>query len=203
MIDAEIKARYIDQLAGLKHVISVSQSRVHSVEPDLLFYDNQNVFLKAYLVSACSLLEAFIQDLAAAYVDEMRARVCAANLPRNLVAWAIEQEKTKAEFTPFVIQKTRKDISDMVSPNYWKTMTAFSKVGIDLTGSGIEGFKDLIVARVEKRNKIVHHNDDALDLSLADIAETVDRFQEYIDCLFSAVSNDPHLKVGEPTALPA
>mgnify|MGYP001803630016 CR=1 FL=1 len=60
-VDA-ILDKFIGQLDALEKVMSMSESRAISDQPDILFYENQNVFTKAYLVSACSILEAFIQD---------------------------------------------------------------------------------------------------------------------------------------------
>lgn len=159
-----------------------------------MFYEHQNVFIKSYLVSACSILEAFIQDLAVGYVDQIQEKINAANLPLNLVTWFAEHEKAKLEFKTFLARKTRKDISDMVSPNYWKTMQAFTRIGIDLSKSEVASFKDVITSTIEKRNKIVHHNDDASDLSFVDVISTINVFEEYMNCIFSAVLNDPYIK---------
>lgn len=55
-------------------------------------------------------------------------------------------------------------------------------------------FKDYISSTIEKRNKIVHHNDDASDLSLTDVIVTIQKFKIYSGVLFGAVCADPHLK---------
>lgn len=73
-------------------------------------------------------------------------------------------------------------------------MQAFNRIGIDLSTSEISKYKDFIASIVEKRNKIVHNNDDALDLSFSDIVAAIDQFESYTDCLFKAVCSDPHLK---------
>lgn len=194
MIDTALLANFQAQFDGLKSVVIESAGRAIQDPPDALFYDHQNVFIKAYLVSACSMLEAFIQDLAYAYVDIIQNKINATNLPFNMVIWAADHEKAKPEFKPFIAMKEKKDVSDLISPNYYKTIKAFSKVGIDLSSSDIDSFKDLIISKVEKRNKIVHHNDEALDLSFSDIVDTIDKFKEYTICLFECVSADPHLQ---------
>ena len=141
------------------------------------------------------MLEAFIQDLAYAYLDKLQAKINSANLPFNLVVWLAENEKAKLEFKTFEANKKRKDISALISPNYWKTMQAFQRVGIDLSASTISEYKDFVATTVEKRNKIIHHNDDALDVSFSDIVTAIDSFRKYAECLFKAVCADPHLKV--------
>lgn len=194
MIDAALLSNFLGQFDKLKEVVGESSTRSIADPPDNLFYENQNVFIKLYLVSACSMLEAFIQDLASSYIDEIQSRINSANLPFNFVVWVAEYEKAKLEFKSFESKKNKSDISDLISPNYWKTMKSFQRIGIDLSASDISNYKDFISATVEKRNKIVHHNDDALDLSFSDIAVTIDEFKKYADCLFKAVCADPHLK---------
>jgi hypothetical protein len=108
--------------------------------------------------------------------------------------WIAEHEKAKLEFKAFEAKKSQKDISELMSPNYWKTVQAFKRVGIDLSASDISNYRDFITTIVEKRNNIVHHNDDALDLSFSDVVNTIDRFRGYVECLFKAVCADAHLK---------
>lgn len=166
--------------------------------PDELFYNNQNVFVKSYLVSACSILEAFVQDVASEYMLSVQERINSANLPHNFVSWVVGHEKASLEFKRFTGSKVRKDISDMVSPSYWKTMKAFERIGIDISKPEVSAFKDYVVAIVEKRNKIVHHNDDALDLSFSDVIAAIDQFKAYSQCLFDAILLDPHLATAPP-----
>lgn len=195
MITVELLQVYHSQLDGLRQVVSASQARSLDEPPDELFYNNQNVFVKSYLVSACSILEAFVQDVASEYMLAVQERINSANLPHNFVAWVVGHEKATLEFKRFIGAKVRKDISDMVSPNYWKTMKAFERIGIDISKPEVAAFKEYVVSIVEKRNKIVHHNDDALDLSFSDIIEAIDQFKAYSQCLFNAILQDPHLVV--------
>lgn len=194
MIDDALLTKFLAQFDNLKQVVAASSARSIEDPPDILFFDHQNVFIKSYLVNACSMLEAFIQDLASAYVNELQAKINSANLPFNLVVWIAEHEKAKLAFKPFEAKKTKRDISDLVSPSYWRTMQAFERIGIDLSHSDVLVFKDFIATTVEKRNRIVHHNDDALDLSFSDVVTTINTFSEYATCLFKAVCADPHLK---------
>lgn len=194
MINDALLARFLDQFDNLKAVVAESSARAIIDPPDSLFYDHQNVFVKAYLVSACSMLEAFIQDLAEAYVEQIQSKINSANLPFNFVIWVAEHEKAKLEFKPFEAKKNKKDISDLISPNFWKTIKAFERIGINLSSSETSKYKDFMISIVEKRNRIVHYNDDALDLSFSDIVNVIDQFKEYTDCLFKFVCADPHLK---------
>ncbi|WP_157864190.1 HEPN domain-containing protein [Gluconacetobacter diazotrophicus] len=87
-------------------------------------------------------------------------------------------------------------IEDMISPNYWKTMKAFDRVGINLQGSSVEQFKDEITTTVLKRNRIVHHNDEASDISFGDVVNKIDLFKKYCQCLFFVVSANTHIEKG-------
>lgn len=197
MIDNALLDNFLVQFDGLRSVVIESAGRAIEDPHDALFYDNQNVFIKAYLVSACSMLEAFIQDLAYAYVEIIQNKIKATKLPFNMVIWVTNHDKAKPEFKPLISNKVKKDISDLISPNYYKTIKAFEKIGIDLSDSDIESFKDLITSRVEKRNKIVHHNDDALDLSFRDVVDTIDNFKEYSVCLFNSVNANPYISAAQ------
>jgi hypothetical protein len=196
VIEAELLTKFLGQFDNLRNVVVESGARSIGDPPDILFYEHQNVFIKSYLVSACSMLEAFIQDVANAYVNEIQNRINSANLPFNFIVWIAEHEKAKLEFKAFEAKKEKKDISNLISPSYWKTLKAFDRLGIDLSSSDLSNYKELIITKVEKRNKIVHDNDDALDLSFSDIVETIDQFKAYIECLFEAVCADPHLRSG-------
>jgi hypothetical protein len=195
VIDAALLNTYHSQLDGLRQVVSLSEGRSMSEPPDPLFYENQNVFIKSYLVSACSILEAFIQDIASEYMLFIQNRLNAANLPHNFVGWVSGYEKATLEFKPFIGGKIKKDFSDMVSPNYGKTVKAFQRIGIDISKPQIEQFKDYVGSVVDKRNKIVHHNDAALDLSFSDIVDAIDQFKAYTQSLFDTIIDDPHLTV--------
>lgn len=185
---------FTSQFNNLRLVVEQSADRVISDPPDPLFIENQNVFIKSYLVSACSILEAFIQDLAISYVDHLQARVNALNLPYNFINWVANHEKAQLEFSAFEGKKERKDISDLVSPNYHKTKKAFERIGIDIATEAVLSHKDFVSSIVTKRNLIVHHNDKASDLSFDDIIAAIDTFIVYANCLHDRVCSDPNLK---------
>jgi len=192
-MDGNIILIYHSQFDKLRQVVTESYKRSISDPPDALFYDQQNVFIKSYLVGACSILEAFIQDLAELYVKQIQERVNAANLPFNFVVWVSNHDKAKLSYKRFEASIGKKEISELISPNYWKTMRAFERVGIDLSASSVDDFKDFVASTVDKRNKIVHHNDQASDVSFIDIIAAIDEFKKYTRCLFDAVAADPHI----------
>lgn len=193
MIDETLLNGFIVQFDNLAVVVKESAARVIAENPDTLFYDNQNVFIKSYLVSACSILEAFIQDLAICCADMMQDKINAINLPFNFINWVAEHDKANLKFASFVGGRTSKDISDMISPNYHKTINTFRRIGVDVICEGVVSHKDFISSIVEKRNKIVHHNDAASDLSFPDIIIAIDNFKMYSTCLYTVVRGNPHL----------
>ena len=195
MISIILLQTYHGQLDRLRQVVIASEQRAIGDPPDPLFYENQNVFIKSFLVGACSVLEAFIQDIASEYMLIIQGRINSANLPHNFVAWVSGHEKASLEFKTFAGAKVRKNISDMISPNYWKTKETFERIGIDISRPEIDTFKEYLITIVEKRNKIVHHNDEASDLSFNDIVSAIDQFKAYTQCLFDAISADQHLNV--------
>lgn len=194
MIDPEILSNYQAQMTNLRTVVVESEARVLSEEPDLLFLDNQNVFIKSYVVSACSILEAFVQDLLFSCNTILQTKINQMNLPINFVNWLAENDKPKKKFAQFSGNKTRKDISDLVSPNFFKTQLAFEVIGIDIMYEPILSFKDYICAMVDKRNRIVHHNDAASDISFNDVKDMIDEFGRYALAVFNAVVQNSHLK---------
>lgn len=193
MTDDHLLDGFLSQLQNLKFVVNESAARVIAESPDALFYENQNVFIKSYLVSACSVLEAFMQDLAHACAAVLQERVNSLNVPYNFINWLADHDKAKLKFASFQGNKTLKDISELTSPNYYKTLLVFQRIGIDIATEEVKSYKDYISSVVDKRNKIVHHNDSASDLSFSDIVAAIDEFTAYAKTLYSVVRANPHL----------
>jgi len=65
-----------------------------------------------------------------------------------------------------------------------------NKKSLDLnTNSEFENYKDIIGAIVTKRNNIVHHNDEASDISFYDIIGNIKLIKEYITIIDKEVIN--------------
>lgn len=191
MIASDILESYISQFDDLSEIVKESNQRVIRVEPDELFSEYLNVFVKAYLVSACSILEAYVTDCGLACLTIYKHRVVAARTPHNLIQWeVVKDEKKKNErFGYFSISKNKKSIKEDISGNYFLTIALFKKFGIDLNSNlEFQGFKDVIVSTVAKRNAIVHHNDQASDLSLPDVIEKIEELKAYVRCLHDVIS---------------
>ena len=191
-------AVYSHLIETLKQIAKESKRRVISDSPDNLILSNLNFYSKAYLISLCTYLEAYLQDLAASYVDHIKERVTAAKIPCNVVRWSIHRDtKDKDyEFSDFMLPLTRKDLEDEISGNPGRTISLFKKIGIDLASdSDFQNSKSVVGAVVEKRNKIIHKNDEAADLSLDDIVTYADQFLLYMNAVNSVVMSQHLLAV--------
>jgi hypothetical protein len=183
-------AVYSALVVTLKEIAKESKSRAISDPPDDLILSNLNFYAKAYLISLCTYLEAFLQDLAASHVDQARERISVAKIPGNLVRWSIHRETKEKDyaFSDFQLPLTRKDLEDELSGNPGRTIALFKKIGIDLASDpDFQNVKSVVGAVVEKRNSIIHKNDEAADLSLDDIITYADQFLSYMKAINSVV----------------
>lgn len=184
-----------EQFSSLRDVAMESNRRVTDYETDSLFESHSNVFIKAYLVSACSILEAFLQNEALFFVQEVKMRCHTANIPHNLTIWAAGG-KADRRFAAFEIQLKERDITENLSGNIDKTIACFEKIGVQLNADDeFRRMKDFVAARVNKRNAIIHENDDASDVSFSDIIECIDQFKKYANCVRRIVRNSVHLGI--------
>ncbi|MDF3124746.1 HEPN domain-containing protein [Rheinheimera sp. 1928-s] len=169
---ATLLLKYETLFESLKLVVSSSEQRVISDEPDPLFIDNVNFFVKSYLISVCSYLEAYLQDIAFRYSQTLSSRVTAAKIPHNFLHWRLNTgiKDKQLSYSHIALPVTKKDISDVISANPYRTLKLFQSLGVDLSkNEKFESRKDLINTIVTKRNNIVHHNDEAADISFGDI----------------------------------
>ncbi|MFM0276376.1 HEPN domain-containing protein [Paraburkholderia aspalathi] len=183
MSDNNLFDRYRQLLGSLKFIVRSSQDRVIKDEPDILFAENVNFFVKSYLISTCTYLEAYLQDTAFDLAKEICARANSARIPHNFLYWqtAKEVKEKELKFAEAAFSLTKQEISDEISANPYRTIKLFRFLGIDLSEE--EGFnknKDFINAVVVKRNNIVHHNDAANDISFSDIEKYIDVFVDYM-----------------------
>ena len=118
------------------------------------------------------------------------------NVPHNIVLHDVlpEVKAKDLKYAPYNLSIDVTEFSETISGNFFKTLRAFQSIGVDLASDvEIESFKDFIASTVDKRNKIVHHNDRALDLSLPDILRTLEQFSLYCTALVRVVSASAHL----------
>lgn len=164
--------QYTELFESLKQVVDISEQRVLADEPDFLFIENVNFFVKSYLISICSYLEAFLQDVAFKHSQAISNRVISAQIPHNFLHWRLATgiKDKDLNYNDISLPVTKKDIANEISANPYRTLKLFRLLGIDLAKKeNFENNKDLINTIVTKRNNIVHHNDAAADVSFGDL----------------------------------
>ncbi len=176
--------KYESLFLDLKVIISESETRVLCNQPDELFLENINFFVKSYLISICSYLEAMLQDLAFLQAQEINSRLLAANIPNNFMLWRVaENIKDKDKRWGYKhgnMFTSKKEVSNNLSANPYRTLKLFSKLGIDLSSNDtFEANKDLVNTIVDKRNSIIHHNDRAASVSFRDLIAYIDIILKY------------------------
>ena len=179
------KEAYIAQLVNLKGIIEVANSRIVSETPDDFFQANANFFTKSFLVIMCAYLESYLKDALMVIIDETNNKLNDSKLPHNLVRWSlnIEKELKEAEckFEDFKIPIKKKELDDFISGSPFRTKDLFKKFGVNLEGNAMfNSHKERINAIVVKRNKIIHHNDSASDVSNSDLIVNIEAIVEYI-----------------------
>lgn len=183
--------KYEALLTTLKEIIEQSQARVLREEPDDIFSENINFFVKSYLINICTYLEAYLQDVALEYSGRVTVRLKKAKIPHNFLYGKLAKDikEKELEYVDASYAYTKKELSDIISGNPYKTINAFRLIGIDLGSS--EKFvehKNLVGTIVNKRNNIIHHNDEASDISFSDLLVHIDVFLEYMLSIESLLS---------------
>jgi hypothetical protein len=195
MGDDNLRVKYENLYFSLKDIIKKSESKVLNDE-DELFMSNVNFFVKSYLISICTYLEAYLQDIAFIYANEVNARLKNAEVPSNYIQWRLSKDIKDKDlaFSNIDLSITKKDISDNLSANPYKTIKLFQYLGINLTiEDGFESNKALVNSVVTKRNNIVHHNDKAMDISFSDLLSYIDVFILYMRAIDDAVCRNGEL----------
>lgn len=183
--------KYEALLTTLKEIIEQSQARVLREEPDDIFSENINFFVKSYLINICTYLEAYLQDVALECSGRVTVRLKKAKIPHNFLYGKLAKDikEKELEYVDASYAYTKKELSDIISGNPHKTINAFRLIGIDLGSS--EKFiehKNLVGTIVNKRNNIIHHNDEASDISFSDLLVHIDVFLEYMLSIESLLS---------------
>ena len=188
--NSDLCSQYENLFASLKEVVKNSEQRVISDEPDELFIDNVNFFVKSYLINICSYLEAYLQDVALKYSDNISSRIVSAKIPHNFLHWRLNTglKDKYFNYNDISLPVSKKDISDNISANPYRTLKLFQLLGVDLSKMEVfESSKDLVNSIVTKRNNIIHHNDTAADISFGDLISYIDVIIPYMKAISEAV----------------
>ncbi len=176
----------------LSMVSATEQAVLNEDEGNRLVIENINFFTKSFLLTLCSNLETCIKDVIHSIGSNIDAKLTTANIPLSIVEWKYNSKNKKSQNSNvqeiFRICMSRKDVDDLVSGNVYRTKDAFLIVGVDLASdiSTWETWKELIQSIVNRRNNIVHHDDDASDLSFGDIKTYIQSIDEYLSFIDAA-----------------
>lgn len=179
---------YIEQYIKLAEIIETTNKRLLTDEPDKLIEENVNFFTKSFLVMMCAYLESYIKDALMVVIDDVNSKLNSTKIPHNLIKWTLYIEKefkdNDSKFEQLKIKLKKKDLDDYISGNPFKTKDLFKKFGIQLDKcEKFNSQKDIVNSIVVKRNKVVHHNDDASDISNKDLNDFIEILKNYIENL--------------------
>lgn len=173
---------YNSLFLALKETVRETEENTILEENDF-FNKNLNFFVKSYLITVCTYLEAYLSEAASWHCERINNKLKAACLPHNFLLWRVKKDFKSQElkYSNADLQVDKSEISDGLSGNPYKTIKAFSYLGVDLNSSPeFNAYKDVVNTIVIKRNNIIHHNDNANDISLSDIKGYVDIFITYM-----------------------
>lgn len=190
MDEAEIHAKYTDLLHSIKSIIDVTEKRLLAEEPDKFFQDNMNFFVKAYLITICTYLESYLKDIAYCRVEVVSEKLKQVYIPSNIVHWFVSGFKDVKTpiYETLSLKIKKKDLGDQLSASPYKTVAAFKLIGVELEKVAVfESQRELIGGMVNKRNNVIHHNDDASDVTFLDLRNHIDRVHVYMDAITSVV----------------
>lgn len=191
---------YTDIINSCKESLHELDAMVAAIESNVLsgdnsaklIADNVNFFTKSLLVTLCAQLEICIKDIVYSMAEAIDARLIDAAIPIALIELRNPKkkspEKNEATSSRYKIGLTKKEVDDLVSGNVYKTKDSLLLVGVDLAASKAEWemWKDLIQSIVTRRNNIVHHNDDASDITFRDIRGHIASIKDYLDYICTA-----------------
>lgn len=181
-----------EKLEDLEKTVNDCNDIIISDEPLSFVYENANFLTKSFLISLCGYLETYLKDVLEVLIIDYNERITRENFPYNLVRWSIENkdksdskvqnllDKKKTRFEDLSIKLKKKDLDGFISGNPFRTKELFTMFGINL--EEIDYYnqnKDTVNQIVVKRNNILHHNDDASDLSNQDILNYVTEIKNY------------------------
>lgn len=185
-MNTQIHNNYKEQFNRLKGLIIETNTRAVNNPDDEYITSSINFFTKSFLVMSCAYLEAYLKDVALAIVTEVNKALDENPISANLIQWSVLKEKFKEtkEFCDFKLSIDAKIIDNEISGNVAKTLSLFSRLGINLLNSyEFNENKDIISGIVLKRNDVVHHNDEVGDLSFLDIVGRIDYLLLYIKAI--------------------
>lgn len=183
---------YQGKLNDLEKTVSDCNNIMISDDPTTFVYDNANFLTKSFLIALCGYLESYLKDVLEILIIDYNDRIKDESYPYNLIRWSIENkdksdskvqtllEQKKTRFEDLEIKLKKRDLDSFISGNPFRTQELFKMFGFDFkTNIKFNESKENINLIVTKRNNILHHNDDASDISNSDILIYVEEIKKY------------------------
>jgi hypothetical protein len=195
-MQTKVFKNFEEKLEDLEQTVIDCNNIIISDEPVSFVYENANFLTKSFLISLCGYLETYLKDALEVLIIDYNERISRENFPYNLVRWSIENkdksdskvlsllDKKKTRFEDLSIKLKKKDLDAFISGNPFRTKELFTMFGINL--DEIDYYnqnKDSVNQIVSKRNNVLHHNDDASDLSNQDILQYINQIRKYSEKL--------------------
>ena len=132
------------------------------------------------------------------YINFYNNKLATISIAHNIIKWSISRKKELTEindnelkFENLKINIKKNELDDFISGSPYRTEKLFKKFGIELQkNSNYQIFRENVISIVEKRNKIIHHNDNASDLSFTDIKTNINTLKSYIEVLDLEIENN-------------
>lgn len=196
--NSSVLTTYIALLEELDLLNSETESKVISDNPDIFVTKNVNFFTKSFTITLCAYLESFLKDITMTVIDNANQKLARNKVAYNLAKWSVLKKKELGElnenellFEDLSIKITRKELDEFISGSPYKTEKLFKKIGVKLfEDSTYIEYKEKVISIVEKRNKIVHHNDNASDISFSDIKTNISTIKKYISNLNKLIEKE-------------
>jgi hypothetical protein len=167
-------------------IILVSDSPVEFVS------NHANFLTKSFLISFCGHLETYLKDVLEIMLMDYNDRIKNENFPHNLIRWSIENksnasskvasllEDKNKRFEDLEIKLKKKDLDAFISGNPFRTKQLFEMFGVNLSEDEYYmANKELIQSIITRRNNVLHHNDQASDLTNIDIISYISQINDY------------------------
>ena len=195
MSNSTVLTNYTELLNNLNVLNKETEQKVIAENPDEFVTRNINFFTKSFTITICAYLESFLKDISMTIIDDTNRKLSESKIAHNLVKWSVLKKKDLKDlndsellFEDLTIKITKKELDDFISGNPYKTEKLFNKIGIKLyENDKYREHKDKVQTIVNKRNKIVHHNDNASDISFNDIDSNIKIILEYIENIDSII----------------
>jgi hypothetical protein len=194
MSNSSVLSNYTELLTDLSILNKETEQKVIAENPDEFVTRNINFFTKSFTIIICAYLESFLKDVSMTIIDDTNKKLSEIKIAHNLVKWSVSKKKKYLKdlndnellFEDLTIKITKKELDNFISGSPHKTEKLFEKIGIKLIENDkYQENKDKTI--VNKSNKIVHHNDNASDISFNDIDFNIKIILEYMENINSII----------------